>query len=264
MKPKTMFIALFGALIFLAGCDNDSTEGQKGSLEIRCINPLTSTTKSDMQDLISKSAFVNPPLVGDTTETLMISIKFGFGDVWVSKDEVKAGQPDNLTWVKLTKTTNEEIKLFEEYTFPAVEIPAGTYKSIKISLKNRLYRVVQLTSDPSVVYELLETMGSSYDPCDPTDESWAGTDYFSTDGNHSLRDGVFQLTAPGEKVGGFTVEPGKKSILTWRLGAGATETCTNYLIDKNGNREWDCGIDDVKIVCPPSIEYMWDFVVDYE
>jgi hypothetical protein len=75
---------------------------------------------------------------------------------------------------------------------------------------------------------------------------------------------VFVLAASGEKVGGFTVQSGKKAMITWRLGAGVTETCTNYLIDKNGNREWDCGVDDIKIECPPSVQYMWDFLVDYE
>lgn len=104
------------------------TPSETGFLEIRCFNPLVSTPKSDIKML--KSDFLNPQLVGDTTETIMISMKFGIGDVWVSQDEVKAGEPDNLKWVKLTTTTNTELKLFEDYSFPAVEIPAGTYKSI--------------------------------------------------------------------------------------------------------------------------------------
>lgn len=263
MKTESIFIALCSALIFFAGCEKDSSKDPKGTLEIRCFNPLTSNTKSDVKML--KSVFLNPPLVGDTTETIMTGIKLGFGDVWVSQDEVKAGEPDNLEWVRLTQTTNTEIKLFEDYAFPAVEIPAGTYKSIKISLRTVSYRIVQLTSNPSITYEILETNKGGYESCDPNDESWAKTNYFSADGNHNLdNDGVFKLAASGEKVGGFTIESGKKAILTWRFGAGAAETCTNYLIDKNGNREWDCGTDDIDIECPPSIQYMWDFVVDYE
>jgi len=238
------------------------TPSETGFLEIRCFNPLVSTPKSDIKML--KSDFLNPQLVGDTTETIMISMKFGIGDVWVSQDEVKAGEPDNLKWVKLTTTTNTELKLFEDYSFPAVEIPAGTYKSIKITFRNILYRIVELSSDSSVKYELLETMGSTFDPCDSNDESWTQANYFSTDGNHRLENEVFVLAASGEKVGGFTVQSGKKAMITWRLGAGVTETCTNYLIDKNGNREWDCGVDDIKIECPPSVQYMWDFLVDYE
>ncbi len=264
MKTKTIIIALFSALLLFTGCEKDSSETQQGSLEIRCINPITSNIKDNSQILKVKSRLSNSQLVGDTTETIMISMKIGIGDVWVSQDEVKVGEPDNLTWVKLTKKTNTELKLFEDYTFPATEIPVGTYKSIKITLKNNYYRVLQLSSDPTVIYEILETMGSSSDPCDPNDESWARVNYFSTDGNHYLIDGEFKMAAPGEKVGGFTIQSDKKAILTWRLGAGATETCTNYIIDTNGNREWDCGIDDIDIECPPSVQQMWDFVVEYE
>lgn len=264
MKTKSIFFALLSALFFFISCEKESTDKQQGTLELRCINPMASNAKSGIQKLKAKSVFSNPPLVGDTTETIMTSFKFGFGDVWVSKSEVKAGEPDNLEWVKLTKTTNTEIKLFEDYAFPAVDIPAGTYKSIKVTLKNRGYRIACLKSDPTVIYELLETMGSSNGPCNPDDESWARTNYFSTDGNHYLDDGVFKLASAGEKVDGFTIQSGKKAILSWRLGAGATETCTNYLIDMNGNREWDCGIDDIEIECPPSVQYMWDFLVEYE
>jgi len=47
-----------------------------------------------------------------------------------------------------------------------------------------------------------------------------------------------------------------------RLGAGATEVCTNNLLDLNKNRKWDCGTDDIQINCPPSVKYMWDFVAN--
>jgi hypothetical protein len=35
-------------------------------------------------------------------------------------------------------------------------------------------------------------------------------------------------------------------------------------MDENGNLEWDCGVDYIDIECPPEVEYMWDFVVEYE
>lgn len=264
MKKREIVLMLACSLFIFAGCTKDSSDDQNGSVKFRCINPMASGLKSAPEMKSSESVWANPSLIGETTETLMVSLKLCIGDVWVSMDEVKAGKPDNLQWHKLTTVTNTQHKLFEDYEFPAVDIPAGTYKSIKITFKNVFYRVAQLATDPNVRYELLETMGGSGDPCNENDDSWAKTNYFSTDGNHYLDGGVFKLASAGEKVSGFTIEPGKKAILSWRLGAGATETCTNYLIDVNGNREWDCGIDEVEIVCPPSIQYMWDFVVDYE
>jgi hypothetical protein len=115
-----------------------------------------------------------------------------------------------------------------------------------------------------VSYELLETMGSWTDPCDATDTTWAATNYFSDAGNHSLNDdGLFFLVTEGERIGGFTIEAGRISRVSWRMGAGVTEPCLNLLIDENGNRMWDCGTDRIEFVCPPELEYMWDFVIEY-
>lgn len=251
------------ASLLFAGCskekgDDDDLTGT-GFLEVKCINPMGGSSKGGVNQ--AKADDGNPPLEDEITETIMTSMKLGIGDVWVSQGVVREGEPDNLEWIKLTAQTNAELKLFEDYTFPAVELPAGEYKSIKIKFRNIFYRHCKLISDPSVVYELLETMGSSTDPCNPNDDSWAADNYFSTGGNFALKDGKFKLALDGEKVGGFTIKSGKTARILWRLGAGVTEPCINYLIDINGNGQWDCGIDKIDIECPPSVEYMWDFVV---
>ena len=207
----------------------------------------------------------NPSLVGDSTVTIMTSLKLCIGDVWVSKGEVKVGNPDNLEWIRLTNVTNQDLMLFEDYSFTIKELPAGTYKSVKLTFKNIFYRHAKLIADNLVEYELLETMGSSTDPCDENDDTWVNPNYFSTGGNHKLNDSnVFELASAGEKIGLFIIEEGKTAVITWRLGAGVTEPCTQYLIDVNQNRTWDCGVDNMSIECPPEVEYMWDFLVEYE
>lgn len=266
MKTRRIFYFLC-TFIIIAGCskekEGDVADVKKtGVLKFKTLNPFTSG-KSSTMDL--KSILSNPPLVGDTTVTLNTSMKACVGDIWVSQGEVKAGNPDNLEWIRLTNVTNHDLKLFEDYSFSPKELPTGIYKSIKISLKNIWYRYTELVSDPSIKYELLETMGSSFAPCDENDTSWVKPNYFSTDGNHKLNnEGIFELVAPGEKVGGFSIEVGKTAIVNWRLGAGVTEPCINYLIDVNGNRVWDCGEDYIEYECPPEMEYMFDFVVEYE
>lgn len=264
MKTKTLICLFFIALILSIGCskvdenDNETT----GHLQFKTLNPISTSIKSAS---ILKSTTSNPALVGDTTETILTSLNFCIGDVWVSQGEVKAGNPDDLEWIRLTDVTNHELKLFENYLFAAKELPTGTYKSIKITLKNIFYRHVELVSDPTVKYELLETMGSTFAPCDENDTSWVKPNYFSYDGNHNLNDsGVFEVIESGEKIGGFTIEKEGTAIVSWRLFAGVTEPCINYLFDLNGNLEWDCGIDDLEEECPPEMEYMWDFVVEYE
>lgn len=121
-----------------------------------------------------------------------------------------------------------------------------------------------MISDPSVKYELLETMGSWEDVCDENDQSWAVTNYFGPDGNHNLENEKFTLVSDGEKIGGFTIEEGKIAVVSWRLGAGVEVPCTTSLIDQNDNLQWDCGVDKMEIDCPPEAKYMWDFVVEYE
>jgi len=266
MKIMRILIIIILSTVLFVSCTKetvtDPVSDTKGVLEFKCINPMVSLLKN-----LNSNAKIsaNPPLVGDTTVTINTSLILTIGDVWVSQGEVRDGGTDNLEWIRLTDVTNTTLKLFEDYSFPAKELPAGDYKSIKVTFKNIWYRQVKLVSDPTVVYELLETMGSSSDPCDPNDTTWIKPNYFAPGGNFSLgEDGKFHLASAGEKVDGFTIKEGKKANVFWRLGAGATEPCINYLIDKNSNRQWDCGIDEVKIECPPSVIYMWDFVVEYE
>ncbi|MDD3281235.1 MAG: hypothetical protein PHC83_06665 [Bacteroidales bacterium] len=261
MKNLIVICTFLIGLIIAFSCNKENNPSEEnGIIEFKCINPFSTNSKSN-----SKLIFSNPLLTGDTTKTIMTSLKFAIGDVWVSRGEVKVGEPDTLEWIKLTSVTNTSHKLFEDYSFPSKEIPAGDYKSIKTTFRNIWYRQVKLFSDTTVAYELLETMGSSSNPCDSNDTSWAKTNYFGPGGNHILADnGKFQLASEGEKVNGFKIESGKKTKISWRLGAGVTEPCINYLLDLNGNRIWDCGIDDLYDECPPNMQYMWDFVVEYD
>lgn len=246
--------------LFFSSCEKK--EKTNGFLEFKTSNPMNSSNKSLS---LLKSVSTNPSLTGDTTITNTMSLKLCIGDVWVSQGVVKAGETNDLEWVRLTNTTNTAAKLFEDYSFSAIEIPAGTYKSIKITFRNVYYRHVQLVSDPSVKYELLETMGSWATPCDAADTTWATTNYFGPDGNHELdSNGLFELVSSGEKIGGFSIEADKTAVVTWRLYAGVTTPCIAYLIDLNNNLQWDCGIDRIDEICPPEVKYMWDFVVEYE
>jgi hypothetical protein len=259
---KLIIIALLTVLsVFICSCgegEDNGEENNTGVLQFKMTNSVKSS------ETIALKAVTNPKLTGESTAVYTTSMKLVIGDVWVSQDEVKAGGTDDLEWVRLTTVTNTEPKLFEDYSFSDIEIPAGTYKSIKISLGNVFYRYAELISDPSVKYELLETMGSWEDACDENDKSWADTNYFGPDGNHVLKGDVFEMVTEGEKIGGFTIEPDKTAVVSWRLGAGVTTPCTTYLIDENANLEWDCGVDSMEFDCPPEVKYMWDFVVEYQ
>lgn len=246
----------------LSGCDKD-TGNQNGTLVFKMINPVANIYKSAS---LTKADLKNTALTGDITEVITVSLKACVGDVWVSTGTVTQGQPDNLEWIKITSVTNNELKLFEDYmTLSTTYIPAGVYKSIKITVKNRFYRYAVLKSNYAVKYEFLETMSSYTDPtyCNDTDESWAPTNYFGPGGNHVVEGGLFKLVSANEKLGGFTIEKGATVTLSWRMGGGSTEVCTTLITDNNHNRRWDCGVDEMDFICPPSVTVMWDFVVEY-
>jgi hypothetical protein len=258
MKTNAILGVLLCTFLLLIGCGKDKDDDKNtGFIKFKMVNPTSSSKKESIN---FKHTSSNPALVGDTTLTILTNIKACIGDIWVSQGEVIDGQADNLQWVRLTSVTNTQLQNFETYSFAQKEIPIGTYKSIKITLKNIFYWVSVLDTDSTVKYEILQTMGSALDPCDENDDSWARTNYFSTDGNHILNDnGVFELVSSGEKVGGFKIEAGKIATVSWRW---LMRGCILKLLDLNQNLIFDCGIDDTEMVCTG--QYMFDFVVDYE
>lgn len=263
MKPLSFTMIFLLLMLIFADCSKESSK--TGVLKFKTSNPLVSGQKATNQSAIYGMGADNPPLTGQTTACRTVSLRLTVGDVWISKGEVKVGQPDNLEWVRVTKSTNTQAKLFEDISFDEVELPEGTYKSIKITFKNIFYRYCTLVSNPLVTYEFLETMGSYSATCDPNDQSWAKTNYFGPEGNHYLgADGKFAMAAQGEKVAPVVVESGKVAVVTWRMGAGATVPCTTYIIDANNNRQWDCGTDSMDFECPPEVKYMWDFIFAYQ
>lgn len=263
MKPLRFSIIFIALLLIFSDCSKENNK--TGVLRFRGANPLASGQNSIAQTVITGMGVDNPLLTGHTTACRTISLRLTVGDVWISKGEVKAGGSDNLEWVRITKSTNTQAKLFEDISFEDVEVPEGTYKSIKIIFKNIFYRYCTLVANSSVSYEFLETMGSYSAGCDPNDQTWAKTNYFGPDGNHIIgTSGKFELVAPGEKVAPVVVVEGKVAVVTWRMGAGATVPCTTYIIDVNDNRQWDCGTDSMDFECPPEVQYMWDFVFSYQ
>jgi hypothetical protein len=259
MKILVKVWVFLSLMLVFAGCKDEGVEPEEnGILRFKMVNPVSEPYRM-------KKA--NPDLTGKETVTKTISLNFCVGDVWVSKTEVKEGGAHNpADWVKLTSFTNRAHKLFEDYSFPDVEIPNGEYKSVHMTLRNVFYRYAVLESDSSVFYELLETMGSWTDTCNWLDTSWvdSSTNYFSLDGNHKVVNGTYVLEVPGEKLTGFEIKPNRTAIVSWRLGAGEKELCTTTLHDVNNNRAWDCGVDSMSFRCPPEVEAMWDFVVEYE
>jgi hypothetical protein len=196
-----------------------------------------------------------------------LNLKLTVTEIWISKDEFKAGGKDNLTWIKIGE--NDELKNFDEYTFTAEDIPAGVYKSIKITFKNIFYRLAAYQSDISNIITMKERMGDWIGDC-TDEEALAPTNYFNSSGNHNLSGENFIAVNPNEKLTGFEIKPGKITKLYWKLGDERPwdpYVCTFEWIDENNNGIWDCGVDrmdNFNCNMNPPLETMWIFIAEYE
>lgn len=250
-----LLVCFFLSGLLLTSCGKD--DNKTGKLVFKAVKEMpgiksVSSTKFD-KEKIKKGGIVMHT----------VNLKLTVTEIWVSQEEVVVGMPDNLTWYPIG--TNNELKYFDEYEFTVNDLPAGNYKSIKMVFKNIWYRVAVLQSDTGVVMELRENMGTS----DCTYDGTIPANYFSTGGNHRINEnGKFYLTSSGEKVGGFEIQEKKIAKVFWKLGGTSNipiTACTFEWIDNNNNGQWDCGIDQTdNFDCPPGVDVMWGFIVQYE
>jgi hypothetical protein len=256
MKTKTTLLLLLPILFILAGCSKEDKE-KTGKLVFKTIKEMPG------EKALAVAPFLkNNVSVSDVYLMRTINMRGTITEIHVSQGEVKAGNANNLTWYKIGE--NDELKYFDEYTFELDNLPVGVYQSIQMGLKNIWYRIAIHHSDPDNVVEMKETMGNNN--CD--DNETIIMDYFSNDGNHIIENGLFKLVSSGEKVGGFEILEGKVTTVYLKLG-GASDVpisaCTFEWLDNNSNGIWDCGIDRAdNFECPPEVDVMFGFIVEYE
>lgn len=254
MKTK-MIMLLLSVLMILSGCSKDEKE-KTGKLIFKTIK--------EMPDKQAPAApfLKNISSTADVYVMHTLNMKAKITEIRVSQAEVKAGNPNNLMWYKIGE--NDQLKYFDEYTFEMDNLPVGVYQSIQMGLGNIWYRVAAHQSDLNNIVEMKETMGNNN--CD--DNETVIMDYFSNDGNHIIENGVFKLVSSGEKVGGFEIKEGKITTVYLKLGGDSDvpiTACTFEWLDNNNNGVWDCGIDRAdNFECPPEVDVMFGFIVEYE
>jgi hypothetical protein len=204
-----------------------------GTLVFKGVKPF-SVQKS------AKTSFIISSKAGSNTHVMHTANFKGFiTEIWVSQELVADGISDDFKWYKIGESN--ELKLCEEYSFSANDLPAGDYKSIKMVFKNTITRIAVYQSD---INKTVEMPGSlSEEGCA---DNTLITQYFSKRGNHSLgQNGLFSCASSGENVRGFKIKPDEITTIYWRLGNSDSKItdCTFEWIDVNGNNAWDCGID---------------------
>jgi uncharacterized protein (TIGR02145 family) len=252
MKKNRLFLLLgLFILAFITGC-NKTDSNNTCTLVFKGVKPF-SVQKSAKTGLIKSSK------VGSNTHVMHTANFKGFiTEIWVSQDLVAEGISDDFKWYKIGESN--ELKLFEEYSFSANDLPAGDYKSIKMVFKNTITRIAVYQSD---INKTVEMSGSlSEEGCA---DNTLITQYFSKRGNHSLgQNGLFYCASGGETVRGFKVKPDEITTIYWRLGNPDSKItdCTFEWIDVNGNNAWDCGIDQTDNFSCINETPMFSFSVD--
>lgn len=191
-------------------------------------------------------------------------------DIWVSQDTLVHGGADNQKWYRIYE--GNELQSWAGLKGPEVQLPAGTYRSIKIVFNNVFYRKACFADDTTKVWLMKETMGSWTDACDDT-LAIAPTDYIDRKGLCYMNtQGKLILTQPNEKFGSFEIRHGKMTNLYWKLGDERNiSPCLFWFdwFDENGNGVWDCGTDrmdnfDQSPSIQPPVESMFTFIAEYE
>lgn len=250
MSPKKVLYLFLISIIILISCKDEVTDSntQTGSLVLSAVKELPTQLL-----LNSKTATDEKNRSTDGITVGMISIKLTITGIYVSQGTVVDGGTNDLTWHQIG--TNSEMKLFEDYSFSADNLPAGRYNSLKMTYTGDFYRQMVRLDDPSQTFLALDG---------PIGDD--GVNYFSANGSHRLEGNHFVLESSGERVTGFDIRAGEVTQLYWKLGDERpwnSSRCTYEWDDTNNNGTWDDGVDALnEISCDANS--MWIFVTVYE
>lgn len=242
--------SLSSILLLLFSCQDHS--GEYGTLVFKGITAENALKANRLQSEFETS------LESGAYKMHTADLEVGIVGIWASQELVADGVSDQFTWYKIGE--GDGLKSIPDYQFSADKIPAGEYKSIKISFRNRIIRHAVFQSDLSRTV----LMDGSLNENGCGDNSVI-TQYFSKKGNHRLDESsVFRVVSTNESVRGFTILPEQTTTVYWYFGDGQWNMtdCVFDWVDVNGNQDWDCGVDSlVRFECNREIP-MWSFQVD--
>lgn len=238
MKKISLILSItFAVLILFNACKKDDDDNNDNT------NP---TGNLQMQFSWYPSKGDNK---GDTNTCDLIDIKSTLLSMAVSTEAIDTGQTDDLVWT--TIYTASTSLYFTERTAPVVNLPVGSYKSIKIIQKNT---IIWKCIHDSTTYEFTDFNNTAYGPDDiiPTNYFYNGGSYYTD----SL--GYFHY-GNLESVGSFDITENNTTNLNWRMNIIHLDW-----IDVNSNGLWDTGTDKLdNWQLPPGVTTMFDFIVTY-
>lgn len=234
---KLIFLFLFSAIFLFSACKKDDDDNDDNTNPTGNLNVQFSWYSSKGGD---KS---------DTNYCDIVDIKNTVLSIGVSTETIDTGQADDMTWT--TIYTASSPLYFTERTAPVVNLPVGTYKSIKIVQKNT---VIWKCIHDSDTYEFESYNNTAYNPDDviPANYFYNGGGYYTDSLGH------FQY-GNAESVGSFDITENGTTNLNWRINL----IHLNW-IDVDSNGVWTTGIDNLdNWETPPGITTMFDFIVTY-
>jgi hypothetical protein len=247
LRSKMAVISTVLAIALLMSCGKKDVTGptqEKGTLKFSTTvwnQYIAKAVKALSKTLTATSS------PGDTNTCNLINLKSIMYKIEVSTGEIIEGKPDNLDWKTIYESSNEilhtELKI-------SIDLPIGAYKSIKLTMSNRLSWICTLRGN---TLEFPDLNSSQLIP-EAKILNWFGKEgLFLLDANN------FKLVQPKEKLGLFEIRSGKITNVTLRMNIKTLDWIDN---DRDG--KWSFGDRLDNWTTPEGIDTMVDFIIKYE
>ncbi|MBN2805385.1 MAG: fibrobacter succinogenes major paralogous domain-containing protein [Prolixibacteraceae bacterium] len=250
MKTNQFATIMLLLVFFLTNCNKDNDK-EYGTLVFKGVSELPDLKSEEFCfDGLNQPA--RNSYVMHTTDIFV-----NIAEIWATQGLVAEGLQDNFTWYLIG--SSNQLQSVSQYLFTTDHLPAGDYKSLKMVFRNEIIRKTVFQSDHSKAVDMQGSLNEA-----ACGNSELIVQYFSKNGNHSLRGSTFHCDAGGENIRGFKIKPNETTTVYWQLGSPGFKLtdCWFTWLDYNNNEVYDCGNDQLEGFDCNKSGPMWSFGID--
>ncbi len=238
MKTKRFLLSLMVTFFLLLGCDkDDETVTGEGTLNFKVTFWNIEFPDDKKMGVAGEE---------NTVYTLpIVDIKNYFYKIEVSTTEIRNGvSSEGIEWIDIFESDPNQMIYLTDINLTK-DIPAGNYRSIRLSGKDYMYWVCEFLGNKMYIPD-----------GDPDDDSidWQ---YFTEAGAFDIENGVFVLGTDRERLGGFEIKANKTTNLIMRNNLKTLDWH-----DNDGSGDWSDGDGIYNWTVPEGITTMLDFIVE--
>lgn len=247
------FVLFLAVLALLNSC-NKENDKETGTIEFIGVSAGNSISMAQSKSLLD-------PETSTQTHTMhTLDLHVNISEIWVSQEQVIAGETDNYTWYRIGEGQNE-LKSLGAYHFVSDHLPVGTYKSVKIAFVNQVNRIAVYYNNQQKEVEMKASLKEN--KCGNSEIVY---NYFSMKGSMESQGSGTKLSMmdSGETVRGFKVKANEVSKLYFKMGWDNYQLtdCAFSWDDQNNNGSFECDVDFVYDFDCIEKGPMWSLSVD--